>query len=293
MVRDGVRAFEAFVMSSLLSLGARERRRVIVLHRPGLPVRVVIAPSPAALEDFRSSTHLSGPGVYIGLWDTEVYVGASRVTRSRACRTAWRYRSDPPSARIAIVPTGDEREPSDAMALERIVWAAVEVGVRVQNSRPSGEVVSDRRYRQLHGVWASARWLLRDVAPRLAHPWPEPECVFEGSIPEAPLRLHAESCGARVTVACVSDTQFILEPGTILRRDPLRACGPRIAILRQELRYASLLAPLGPDFEILTRPVELPSLTSVRALVFSQRGTGWGWSPLGSGPSPANRGDRA
>ena len=221
-------------------------------------------------------------GVYVCVGSTgQLYVGYSQKLIVRTHRFA--ATPERPPFLMSIVGNKKPLEPYNASMLERIAHQALlSAGHNAVNDRgPYGKVIDPHVYSGLQNDWASIVRLIGQIVPVLACPWIEPDYAkVPKPHPEDLYRERffvAEKCGIRAEIKRIYDG-YVIQPGSMVRRDPVDSAKDVCHITRIESQYCGLLVSDHGEFR-LTRPVLRPTLTSCSKFVFTTNETSI-WEPI-------------
>lgn len=225
---------------------------------------------------------LQHPGIYICIGpDSRLYVGYSGTLIVRT----WRMTAGPvrPPFLMFIVGNDQPLEPENAAVLERIAYQAlVSGGLNAINRRgPYGKQIDLETYSDLQRNWASLIQPLGQIVPALACPWIEPDY---GRVPnEHPDDAYLEAffeANKRDMRAVIKRVYggYVIQPGSMIRRDPAPSARPVRHIQRIESRYCGLLVP-DRDQLRLTRPVFRNTLSACSQFAFTSGEAGI-WEPI-------------
>ncbi|MGP9819358.1 hypothetical protein ACTZWW_05030 [Salinarimonas sp. NSM] len=257
----------------------RSRDRLEIVGDIAGGVRLIVASSPAAVVKARVERGVAA--TYIGLWrdDPAVYVGGTGSLPKRLRDHPWHNRGIPDAIVALCAVEGGGFEADDALALERIAAHAVGQRVPVASSLPLayGSPRGSERYSELQAIWARALPLLEPLAPVIACPWPGPPDVIPiHETPIAPALLEVEACGLRA-FAYQHGSGWAVRAGSFVRMSACVSAYRPVQVARDELVYAGMLRPEGPDKLLLTRDVARNTLGGCTTFVFTHRGPGGLW----------------
>ena len=184
---------------------------------------------------------------------------------------------------MAIVGNEQPLKPYNASMLERIAYQSLlSAGHSVLNDRgPYGKVIDPQVYSGLQNDWASIVRPIGQIVPSLACSWIEPDYAkIPKPHPEDVYReqfLAAERRGIRAEIKRIYDG-YVVQPGSMVRRDPIESAKDVCHITRIESLYCGLLVPDRGEFR-LTRPVFGETLTACSKFVFTTNDTAI-WEPI-------------
>ncbi len=234
------------------------------------------------LDTLNQHPEFKQPGIYVCVGsNNQLYVGYSQKLIVRTHRFA--ATPERPPFLMAIVGNEKPLEPYNASMLERIAHQALlSGGHRVVNDRgPYGKVIDPQVYSGLQNDWASIVRSIGQIVPALACRWIEPDYAkLPKPHPEDVYReqfLAAEKRGIRAEIKRVYHG-YIIQPGSMVRRDPVDSAKDVCHITRIESQYCGLLVLDSGELR-LTRPVLRPTLTSCSNFVFTTNDTAI-WEPI-------------
>ena len=225
---------------------------------------------------------LQHPGIYICIGpDNRLYVGYSGTLIVRT----WRLTAGPvrPPFLMFIVGNDQPLEPENAAVLERIAFQALFSGGHNPMNRrgPYGKLIDLETYSKLQQDWASLIQPLCQIVPALACAWIEPTYarVPKEHPDDAYLEefLEANKRNMRATIKRIYEG-YVIQPGSMIRRDPAPRAKAVRHIQRIESRYCGLLVP-DRDQLRLTRPVFRRTLSACSQFAFTITQTGI-WEPI-------------
>jgi len=235
-----------------------------------------------AFAAFAANKVFNQPGVYVATNQAgKSYVGYGRDLQYRTL--PYTTGLTQPARLICIVGQKRPLLVEEAASLERIIaqvlWPYTNLEKNVDY--PFGGRIDLNAYSALHASWSSLALNFRECAPELARPWLGPDYIHLPAPDESLMRYGGRRIAKRkdLRASVIPTTNgYIIEPGSLVRREPRETSRILGHALRIESEFAGLLVR-ERDALKLTRPIFRDTLASCSRFVFDTSDTA-AWQPV-------------
>lgn len=245
---------------------------------------------------FRKEPMLAQRGVYLALYMSQAYSGASEEVVARLVASNHLLQFGFPDLVVAAVDRNNILSAAQVRVAERLLARAVQKDGQLKLCNrvlPAGDQVSLTEYSQTERFVRELVAVLRDARIAFHQPRgntpafgePDPQLPIEGLAQHGPELVALQSCGVHAT-ARVEGGQYVVLAGSQVRRDITPSAGSGVAQQRQELTHDGTIVPHGDNL-LLTRDVAFDTASGAARFVVGSRHKPEIWRPL---PQPENPG---